>query len=330
MKVLVTGASGFLGSHIAEQLTAQGHDVRALVRASSKRDFLEKLPRVEFAIGSVEDRDAVFRAAEGVDAIVHAAGLVKARSVSEFHLANVLGTENLVLAAKAANAKHSIKRFVFVSSLAAVGPSKDGTPLDESCDAKPVTHYGRSKLEAERVVRAAKDELQVVILRPPALYGPRDAEVFAFFQAVQRGVLPTIGDASNTLSLMHGADAASACIAALTADVPSGSTYFLDDGHVYGFRQLLEGIEQALGKKAFIRINLPMPVVYLAALSSEIFGKATNKAVMLTRDKMNEIRQPHWVCSSAWAQRDLGWKPAIDLKDGIGQTAKWYRDQKWI
>jgi nucleoside-diphosphate-sugar epimerase len=330
MKVLVTGASGFLGSHVAEQLTEKGHEVRALVRKTSKRDFLEKLPRMEFAIGSVEDRDQVFRAVEGVDAVVHAAGLVKARSVSEFHLANVIGTENLILAAKAANAKHPIKRFVHVSSLAAVGPSHDGTPLDESCDARPVTHYGRSKLEAERIVRAAKEDLPVVILRPPAIYGPRDSEVFAFFQAVSRGVLPTIGDASNTLSMIHGADAASACIAALTAEVPSGSTYFVDDGHVYGFRQLLEGIEEALGKKAFVRINLPMPVVYLAALSSEIFGKVTNKAVMLTRDKMNEIRQPHWVCSSAWAQRDLGWKPQIDLKDGTRQTAQWYRDQKWL
>ena len=327
MKVLVTGASGFLGSHIAEQLTEKGHEVRALVRATSKRDFLEKLPRVEFAIGSVEDRDAVFRACEGVDAVIHAAGLVKARSVSELRLANVLGTENLVLAAKASE---SCKRFVYVSSLAAVGPSRDGAPLDESCDARPVTHYGRSKLEAERVVRAAKDALEVVILRPPAIYGPRDSEIFAFFQAVHRGVLPTIGDASNTLSMIHGADAASACVAALTAEVPSGSTYFLDDGHVYGFRQLLEGIEAALGKKALVRINLPMPVVYLAALGSEIFGKLTNKAVMLTRDKMNEIRQPHWVCSSAWAQRDLGWKPQIDLDHGIRQTAQWYRDQKWI
>jgi nucleoside-diphosphate-sugar epimerase len=193
-----------------------------------------------------------------------------------------------------------------------------------------VTNYGRSKLEAEKLVRAAKDDLHVVILRPPAIYGPRDQEIFAFFKAVQSGVLPTIGDASNSLSIIHGSDAAAACVAALTADVPSGATYFLDDGHVYKFREMLEGIEASLGKKAFLRLNLPMPVVYLAALSSELFGRATNKAVMLTRDKMNEIRQPHWVCTSAAAQRELGWKPLIPLAEGSRQTAKWYKDNKWL
>ena len=201
MRVLVTGASGFLGSHIAEQLSREGHTVRALVRKSSNRKFLETLAGIEFALGGVEDAARVEEAALGVDAIVHSAGLVKARSAEEFRRTNVLGTENVLAAAK--KKAPGLKRFVFVSSLAAMGPSHDGRPIARDRTPAPVTHYGRSKLEAERAVVAAKDDLHVVVIRPPAIYGPRDAEIFAFFQSVHRGVLPTIGKGDTTLSMIY-------------------------------------------------------------------------------------------------------------------------------
>ena len=328
MKVLVTGASGFLGSHIAEQLSKDGHAVRALVRKTSNRKFLETLPGIELAEGSVEQSDRVEAAVNGVDAIVHAAGLVKARSAEEFHATNVGGTANVVEAAKKLVPK--LRRLVYVSSLAAIGPSEDGRPLRGDEKPHPVTNYGRSKLEGEGVVRAAKDTLKVTIIRPPAIYGPRDGEIFAAFQAVQRGLLPTLGDPSNTLSMIYAEDAAAACVRAIFADVPSGSTYFVDDGEVYRFREMLEGIEGALGKRAFLRVNLPMPVLYLAALSTEVYGKLANKAVMLTRDKVNEIRQPHWVCSSEAAQKELGWMPRVKLREGTEKTARWYKDNGWL
>lgn len=328
MKVLVTGASGFLGSHIAEQLTREGHEVRALVRRSSKREFLETLSGIEFAYGGVEDAEKVAEAVKGVDAIIHSAGLVKARNPGEFRTTNVTGTKNLLDAAEAHAPR--LKRFVFVSSLAAAGPSPDGKPVDRTKDPTPVTHYGRSKLEAERVALAMKDRLPITILRPAAIYGPRDNEIFAVFQSVHRGVLPTIGDGTNTLSMIYGADCADACVKALFAEVPSGSIYFVDDGEVYRLRQMLEGIEGALGKKAKIRINLPFPVVYMAALGAEIFGKLSNRAVMLTRDKMNEMRQPHWVCTSVDTRAALAWEPKTMLREGTEITARWYRDNGWL
>src|ERR1700722_7323493 len=265
MKVLVTGASGFLGSHVAEQLSRDGHDVRALVRKSSNRDFLERLERIEFAYGGVEGAEKAAEAVKGVDAIVHSAGLVKARSAEEFHRTNVEGTRNLVEAAK----KHApkLRRFVFVSSLTDAGPSLDGVPL-EGDGAGPVTHYGRSKLDAERVVLAVKDAIPVTILRPSIIYGPRDHEILVFFKSVKTGVLPTVGKGDTTMSMVFGSDCAEACIKAITADVPSGAVYFVDDGEPYPFRPLVEGIEAALGKRAFLRFNLPMPVIWVAAVSS--------------------------------------------------------------
>jgi nucleoside-diphosphate-sugar epimerase len=262
------------------------------------------------------------------DAVIHCAGLVKARSPEEFRQTNVVGTQNLLDAAK----KHTpkLQRFVFVSSLAAMGPSQDGKPLRGDPEPHPITHYGRSKLEAERLVRAAKDDIKVTVLRPPAIYGPRDQEIFAAFQAVSRGVLPAIGDPNATMSMIYGPDAAAACVRAIFADVPSGSPYFVEDGHIYEFRELVESIEHGLGKRALLRFNLPRSVLYAAALGTELFGKVTNRAVMLTRDKVNEIRQPHWVCSSEDAQKDLGWAPKVGLREGTERTARWYRENGWL
>jgi nucleoside-diphosphate-sugar epimerase len=264
---------------------------------------------------------------KGVDAIIHSAGLVKARSQAEFDQTNVEGTRNIVLAAKAHAPK--LKKLVFVSSLTAAGPSPDGVPL-EGDSSGPVTDYGRSKLAAERIVLAAKAELPVVILRPGAIYGPRDQEILAFFKAVNNRVLPQIGAGNSTVSMIFGADCAEACVKAITADVPSGSTYFVSDDEPYTFKTMTEEIETALGKRAFVRFPLPMPVIWLAAVSSELYGKLSNKAVMLNRDKINEIRQPHWVCSSKRTRKELGWEPRVGLKEGTAITARWYQDNGWL
>ena len=223
MKVLVTGASGFLGGHVAELLSRRGDSVRALVRSTSNRKHLEKLPNVELFEGGVEEVERVREAVDGVDAIVHAAGLVKARSTDEFFAVNVGGTSNLVQAARSGSRGRpsTVKRFVYVSSLEACGPSADGRPVPVDQES-PVNAYGRSKLAAEKVVLSAKDELPVVILRPGAIYGPRDGEILDVFKTIQRGLLPLVagGDAKGVW--IYATDCAEACLRAIDADVPSG------------------------------------------------------------------------------------------------------------
>ncbi|XXY53744.1 NAD(P)-dependent oxidoreductase [Sorangium sp. So ce269] len=330
MRVLVTGASGFLGSHVTEQLVQKGHSVVALVRRSSSTKFLSSLRGVELAYGAIEDAESVRRAvvdAPGVDAIVHSAGLVKARDEAEFFRVNVGGTRNMLDAAKAAP---SMKRFVFVSSLAAVGPSHDGRPVAADARPAPVTRYGRSKLEAERLVLAEKDALPVVVLRPPMIYGPRDQESFAFFQSVARRFLPMLGDGKNTLSVIYASDAAAACIRALESDVPSGRAYFIDDGRVYVWRDMLADVEAAIGARAFVRVGLPFPLVRGAALASEGMSRLTGKPVMLTRDKLNELAASHWVCDSAEARRELGWEPQVSWAEGTRRAVAWYREHGWL
>jgi len=328
MRVLLTGGSGFVGSYVAEQLAALGHTVRALVRPRSDAKFLKTLPNVEFAPGAIDDRPSLDSAVRGVDAVVHVAGLVKARRPEEFFQVNLEGTKNLLSAAEA----HApgLKRFVYVSSLAAVGPSADGKPVADDAAPRPVSQYGRSKLAAEQAVLAARDRLPVTVIRPPFIYGPRDRETLAFFTSVKNGVLPVLGDGRNTLSVIYGEDCAAAIVCAALSDGPSGRSYFVDVGSVYVWREALAEVEKAVGKRAFFRLGLPMPVVQVAAAASQLYGKVTRTAQMLTLDKVNELKQRHWVCEGSGARRGLGWQPRTAWAEGVSKTAVWYRQSGWL
>jgi nucleoside-diphosphate-sugar epimerase len=328
MTVLLTGGSGFLGSHIAEQLSRAGTPVRALVRRTSNTTFLSALPQVELYTCALEDRASLGRALDGVTAIVHCAALVKARSEAEFLEVNAEGTERLLEAAERTGDR--LERFVLVSSLAAVGPSdQSGAPVSPDATPNPVTAYGRSKRAAECAALAMRDRLPVTILRPPAIYGPRDREILAFFQAVNWGILPTVGSELNKLSIVYGPDAARACIAAIQADVPSGSRFFVDDGCVYTFKELLSAVEDALGKRAWVRFPLPRRLLETVALGNELYGRLRNQPVMFTPDKCRELFA-QWVTDSRPTQAALGWKPEVQIREGIRLTATWYRRQGWL
>ena len=327
MRVLVTGASGFLGSHIAEELARQEHTVRVLVRRTSDRSFLRGF-ETEEALGDVTQPESLPAAVAGVDAVVHAAGLVKARSAAEFQAVNAGGTANLL---SALNDAAGLRRFVLISSLSAHGPSPDGRPrrLDEP--AAPVSDYGRSKLMAEEFVRSwAGEERPATIIRPPAIYGPRDRAMLPLFRMVRRRFAPLLGDGTNAISCIYAEDAARAAALAATAggDAPS-ATYFLDDGSVYTWRELLAAIEQAVGRKA-LRLPSPHWAFATAAFLSESYGRLLRRAVSFNRDKYTEMRQRYWVCSHEEIARDLGWKPQVTLSEGAALTAAWYRREGWL
>ncbi len=327
MKVLVTGGTGFIGSHICEQLVAQGHEVVALVRRSSRREFLESLGgAVQFVYGSVEDRASLDAAVQGVDAIIHSAGLVKARSEEELRLVNVQGAKNMLDAARARAG--SLRRFVHISSQAATAPSSDGNPVHNDVTPRPVTAYGRSKLDGERAARAAAKELPITIIRPPMVYGPRDEESFAFFQMAQRGVLPMIGEPESKVSTVFGPDCARACILAIDADVPSGSAYFVTDGDIYTRRQLNEEMERAVGRRAWARLPIPGGLVRAAAVLVEAYGSLSEKAVMLTRDKAEEL-MCQWVCDGSEGSKALHLGETVKWSQGTQITHRWYQEHHW-
>lgn len=327
MKVLLTGGSGFIGGHAAEELARRGHDVVALVRRSSNRKHLETVPRLTFAYGAVDDAGSLGDAVAGVDAVLHAAGLVKARNKDEFHAVNAQGTENLLLAVKERAPK--LRRFVLVSSLAATSPSPDGLPVKNDVRPQPVTDYGWSKLAGERIAKAHAADVPITIIRPPMVYGPRDNEVLQLFQWADKRILPFVGTPDGRLSMIYGPDCARACVLALEADVPSGSAYFVTDGRIYTRADIGRALEQAVGKKSFVSFPIPERIVRGVAFVSEGYGRARKRAVMLTQQKVDELLE-EWICDGSDAETALGFKPEVDWFEGAKRTGRWYRDNGWL
>lgn len=327
MKVLVTGASGFLGSHIAEQLAAAGHDVRALLRLTSSRRFLAHFPHT-VTVGDVTDPKSLQAAVEDVDAVVHAAALVKARNEAEFIAVNERGTANLAEAVESAGRR--LQRFVYISSLAAHGPSDDGKPRPVEALPRPLSAYGRTKLAGELLVQRSSFADRSVIFRMPVIYGPRDRALLPFFKLARSWIAPLLMGGRNRISIVYVEDAARAVAQALEAEAPvGGKIYSPDDDEVYSWQDLLSAIEAAVARRA-LRVNSPLWAFRTAALASEAFGFLTRRAVSLTRDKVREMAQPHWVCSSEALRSDLGWAPRTKIREGAMLTAEWYRANRWL
>jgi 2-alkyl-3-oxoalkanoate reductase len=327
MKVLVTGASGFLGSHIAEQFAREGHRVRVLLRRTSSRAFLQDFPHEE-ALGDVTDPASLPGAVRGADTIVHAAGLIKARSHSEFDAVNRSGTVNLAEAAL----RHApdIQRFIYISSLAAHGPSPDGKPRPHDAPPQPLTAYGRTKLGGEDVLRLSPLSQRSVMFRMPVIYGPRDPALLSFFKVAKMRIAPLLNGGRHKISIIYAEDAARAVVQSATAEANiGGNIYTPEDGGIHSWQDLLAAIEIAVGRRAF-RIHSPVWLYSLAAVASEGFSAVTRRAVPLTREKVREMAQPYWLCASDDLRRDLGWKPEVNIHEGARRTADWYRQAGWL
>lgn len=332
MRVLVTGASGFLGSHVAERLVANGHTVRCLVRTSSKVDHLRAMEKrgdaLELTEGAIDDASSLPAAVKGVDSIVHCAGVVKAKTWDDFLRVNERGAVDLAQAA--IDHAPGLRRFVLVSSAAVMGPGSEGRPHRPLDGTNPVTQYGKSKLAGELAVQRLKERLPLTVIRPPAIYGPRDQEILAFFQAIRRTRSAfKLGQSMKSMALVYAEDAADACARAAFAEVPSGSTYFVDDGEVYSYEQMAGHIAEAYGIRLLATGSVPKSLLGIAALASEAFGKVTDRAVMFSRDKLNELLMEHFTVDSSATRKDLGWAPQVTFAEGARRTAKWYREHGW-
>jgi len=323
---LVTGASGFVGSHLVERLLREGFGVVCQVRATSRRDWLEGLD-VERRVADLRDPDALDRVVDGVDYVFHVAGLLRGRTAEAYDAVNVEGTRRLLEAVS--RAVPHLRRFVYVSSLAAAGPCLSREPLDEQVEPHPITAYGASKLGGERTVLEWNDRLPVSVVRPPAVYGPRDTTLLSLFVIARRyGIAPVIGSLRKELTFVHVADLVECLWLAATADVALGQVYFVGSGtHTWG--EIIDALSAALGQRLW-RLRIPGLAARLVGELGELWWTLTGKPQVICRRKMRDLLQPRWTCSWAKAERELGYRPRVPLEIGLRETAEWYAEHGWL
>jgi 2-alkyl-3-oxoalkanoate reductase len=325
-KILVTGASGFIGGHVVQILRSRGIAVRCLVRPTSRLDFITP-SAPELALGDVTEPLTLEPALEGVDAIVHCAGLTKAPSLIEYLQVNEGGSHNLYAACKTRG--HRIERIVHLSSLAAFGPSTDGRPITEDSTPRPISDYGISKLSSQRLAESCMHDLPISILVPPAVYGPRDADFYVYFKLVGRGIMPLLGNEERRVSLIYAKDLAEAVVRILFSDRAVGRSYLVDDGCIQTWTSVGDTIGSAMMRKPK-RIRVPIAAARCLGALGDLRARLTGKAWLLNSQKLREFMQTAWICSSARIREELGFLPAYPFDRGIKETLGWYRDNNWL
>jgi len=327
MKVLVTGANGFVGSHILDSLRARGLATAALLRPASNQRFIKThLPRFEVRVGSISDPQSLDAALQDVTHVIQCAGCTKALRKSEFYHVNQAGTRNVVEAVNRQQGR--IQRLIHLSSLAAAGPQSPAQPAREDDLPHPVSEYGRSKLAGEREVRDAC-KTEYVILRPPAAYGPRDEAFLPLFKAVKAHILPCFGGGRQTLSLVFAEDLAEAVATCLTHPAAAGKTFYVTSGEVTAARAVADEIA---GQMKTWTLPLSLPTVALLPLCylQETLSWLTRKPNVLSRQKYAELRAPGWVCDPTRLRQEVGFVGRTTLQNGIAKTLDWYRQEGWL
>lgn len=341
-KLLVTGASGFVGSFLVEHALAAGAEVWAAVRPTSSRRYLTdgRIRFVELDLGD----DATLRRqveaharAEGPwTACIHAAGVTKCRHEDDFFRVNTEGTLRLARTLQETGALHG--RFVFVSSLSVMGPVREKpvkgcggrryAPITNADEPRPDTAYGRSKLEAEEGL-ALVPGLDYVILRPTGVYGPRDKDYYLMALSVKRHIDTAAGLRPQELTFVYVRDLADAALLAISHG-QKGAAYFLTDGGVYGSSTFARLLQQAMGVKGLVRICVPLWMLRAVCHVAGTLAAARGRTSTLNADKYHIMKQRNWQCDTTPARNELGWQPAYDLERGVAETVAWYKQERWL
>ncbi len=329
-KALVTGATGFLGSHLAEFLLRKGYEVSVLVRPSSRRDNLDFFTGYTIIEGSLDDSLSLRRAVEGQDSVFHAAGLIRAKSREEFFEVNHLGTKKLLEAVTAANPK--LSRFVYISSLAAAGPpdaSADQKLKKETDPCNPITPYGESKWEGEIETMKHGEKFPITIIRPPAIYGPRDKGMFAYFKLATRGFFPLIGSGDSYVNIISVFDLVEGIIAAAEEPKAAGEVFFLAEKKVYSWREAGEIITFACGK-AGRALRIPKWFLFTVAEANQFISNLFGQAALISRWKAMDLSQKYWTCDVSKAEKTFNFQNRYPLPDGAQVTYDWYKKMEWL
>ena len=328
-KILITGASGFIGSFIVEEALRRGWETWAAVRRSSSRQFLqdERIHFIELNLSNEQQLTEQLRGHE-FDYVVHAAGVTKCIDQADFRRINTEGTQHLVRALIAL--AMPLRRFVFVSSLSVFGAIREQQPYEEIRETdtpQPNTAYGRSKLEAEQWLEGVN--IPYVILRPTGVYGPRERDYFLMAKSIKQHSDFAVGYKRQDITFVYVDDVVQAVFLACEKG-QTGRKYFLSDGQVYQSTTFSDLIREELGHPWWIRIAAPIWVLRVVTFFGDLIGRMTGKISALNNDKYHILRQRNWRCDIEPARRELGYEPRVQLAEGVRRTIRWYKDNGWL
>ena len=323
---LVTGGTGFVGSHLIEALAEAGWTVRALVRRPDKLRWLKGLP-AEIIKGDVQNPNSLPDALRGVELVIHCAALTKANTRNEYMQANADGTRTLLHS----SIRAGVRRFIYCSSQAAAGTGTLAEPRVEEDTPEPLTDYGASKLVGEIEIQKAADQIEWIILRPPAIFGPRDEQFLPLFRGIKRLYrYPVIGREERSYSWIYVRDLVSALRIASETSVGLRKIYFVAHETPSTWREM----SQISGE--LLKINVrPLPSIPLwllkgVALACEMGARIRGKAALFNRQKLAEIAAPGWVVNSEKLTRELGFRCRFNLREALAETVEWYQEQGWL
>jgi nucleoside-diphosphate-sugar epimerase len=326
MKILVTGGTGFIGSHLVERLRREGHEVLCVAKDVLNAQVLESIG-CSVVLEDLNNGVAWESILNGVDCVYHVAGVTRCRSAHEYYEGNYRATKHFVNICSTLSP--SLRRFVYVSSLTAVGPSPDGKPVSESTPYHPVSHYGKSKMLAELEVLKASDRLPVTIVRPSAVYGPRERDMYDYMRLIKKGIQPLIGLRTKFMSLIHSDDLVDGIVRAGEREIAVGNTYLLGSERVYSVREIGQAIASAVHAHPLC-IGLPHWLVYSIGGIATLGGKIVHRQVFFNLEKVREGVQPAWTCTVEKAIAELGFQQRVDLVDGMRMTYSWYCSNGWM
>lgn len=326
MNALVTGGTGFIGSHLVEKLCSNNNSVRCVSKDYLNSDQLEKL-NVELINGDLLNGSLPENLLEDIDVVFHVAGVTHAQSKKEFYNGNYLATKQLI--EFCVNSTHKIKRFVYVSSLTAVGPSLTGFEVNETTPYHPVSDYGISKMMAEYEILKYRSKIPVSIVRPSAVYGPRERDMYMYMKSIKHGIQLLIGFNKKYLNLIYVDDLVDGIITAAEKIKAEDEIYFLGSQTSYPNEDIGNTIAEILNKNP-MNIHLPHCMVFGICGLEELFGKICNKQMYLNVQKARELIQNNWACSIEKAKTQLGFNPHIPLYEGFLNTFAWYKKMGWL
>lgn len=330
MNILITGATGFIGSFVVDEALHQGYDVWVAVRQSSSKKYLQD-PRINFIELDLGDKDQIASAIRNlrIDCVVHAAGVTKSIHKEDFFNVNTMGTRNLVDALR--ETKMPIRRFVFISSLSVCGPLHEQQPYKEittNDTPRPNTAYGKSKLMAEEYLESLSD-FPYVILRPTGVYGPHERDYFMMAKSIKEHTDFAVGYKPQDITFIYVLDLVQAIFLAIDKG-NVGAKYALSDGNVYQSRTFSDLIIRELGNPWVLRIKAPIWLLRIITLCGECYGRLTGRITALNNDKYNIMRQRNWRCDIRPAIEELGFCPHYNLEQGVKLTIAWYRENGWL